>query len=289
MRHIRSLVRRYPLVSAALACGALSVLMFVLGWLSRQHGPQQGPRALAAPALASLLYPAPRITGHASAPALATTMPRPSPSAAGPAASAGAGSAVAGHAATANQAGPLAPVPANPETGRADPFEPVVDSVASLATGSDRSPAAPAAAAEIQAAIKRSEPGLGRINPFDPLISASVQFSPRAGAGMAIPLPPIPPLDPNGPMPATGAAGQIPPIPTVRDLAPPSGLRLLGFAAGRTAFALIEEGGKSFLAAPGDLIRPGLRVVAVDAGRQAVRLEWQGTPLVLSAGISTGP
>ena len=291
MTRLFGLMRRYPAASAALACGVLSVLMFFLGWLSRHHGPEQGPRALAAPALASLLYSTASTAGHTTAPALAPTVPRPSASAAGPAAIAGTGPAVAGYAVTANHAGQLATGAAkDPETARADPFEPLVAPAASPAPGSDKSPADPAAAAaEIQAAVKRGEPGVGRTNPFDPLITASVAFSPRARAGMAVPLPPIPPLDPNGPMPGSGAPGQIPPISTARDLAPPSGLRLLGFAAGRTALALIEDGGRSFLVTTGDLIRPGLRVVAVDAGRQTVRLEWQGAPLVLSAGISTGP
>jgi hypothetical protein len=90
-------------------------------------------------------------------------------------------------------------------------------------------------------------------------------------------------------MPGSGAAGQTPPLPTVRDLAAPAGLRLVGFVMGRTSLALIEDGKRSYLVAPGDLVIPGLRVVAVDATRQRVRLQWYGTPLELSGAVPVPP
>jgi hypothetical protein len=58
---------------------------------------------------------------------------------------------------------------------------------------------------------------------------------------------------------------------------------------GPKVLAVIEEGGHSYLVAAGEEIRPGLRVVAIDASRQRVRLEWNGVPMDLAAPIPTKP
>jgi hypothetical protein len=66
-------------------------------------------------------------------------------------------------------------------------------------------------------------------------------------------------------------------------------LRLVGFVEGPTLLAVLEDGRRSYIVAPGDIIEPGLRVTRVDAERQRVRLEWHGTPLELSVALQTGP
>jgi hypothetical protein len=245
--------RRHPLASPAVICAAVGALVVYPTWLA-----QQRPRQAAPPQ-----------AGRAVT--IATT------------------SRAAGHATTSEHAaaGDTATAPV-----RDDPFDPVTPVGMSAADAPQAVTLGPAeaVAAEIQTAVKAAEPGLGRENPFDPLaatgathasgtarVSGSTVPRPASRRPM-LPLPPVPPLDPSNLAPE-GAGGT----------AATNGLRLVGFVTGRTVLAVIEDAGRSYLAAPGDLIRPGLRVAAVDAERQMVRLEWHGTPLVLSVAIPTSP
>jgi hypothetical protein len=293
-------LRRHPTVTAAIVCAVLSAFMFYLGWLSRQ--PHAHPLPALAPA--SLAYPSSRRAANAAVAARMQTTPSQSPPAARPSAPPGAGSAAAGALATDYGTDGQGTGPAK-DVGGDNPFEPVTPG-GSRSTGTDASTRAPAAEGQIQAAIKSAGQGVGRENPFNPVVvvasasdgptsratpmaTASGSSTPRGASRAAASLPPIPPLDPSAPLPGDTAAGRGPALPTPRGPAAPSGLRLVGFVTGPAVLALIEDGGRSILAKPGDVIRPGLRVVAVDAERQTVRLEWQGAPLMLWVGIPTPP
>jgi hypothetical protein len=262
------LPRRHPLASPAVICAAVGALVVCPAWVAQQ----QRPRPAASPAPAGRTVP---IAAAALPPGQATA-PEPTGAA---------------------DAGP----PVDGGAGRDNPFDPVALPAASDADAAQADtprPAEAAAAAEIQAAVNTAAPGLGRENPFDPLAATAQNRSGASNPGNApgtarasgnavprpafrrpmLPLPPVPPLDP-GTLPPEGGGG--PPATT--------GLRLVGFVTGRTVLAVIEDGGHSYLAAPGDLIRPGLRVAAVDAARQIVRLEWHGRPMVLSAAFPVQP
>jgi hypothetical protein len=171
---------------------------------------------------------------------------------------------------------------------RDNPIVPVTAATASApAMPRAPSPSGPASA-QSGAAIKTAA-DIGRANPFEPLDAPAAPARPSAAAPgaphAAIPaLPPIPPLDPNSPVLDAAARVRAVPPPAISAAPAAAALRLVGFVKGQTALALIEEGGRSYLVAPRDLISPGLRVTAIDADRQVVRLDVHGAPVVLSIG-----
>lgn len=120
--------------------------------------------------------------------------------------------------------------------------------------------------------------GEGRANPFQPLATPGGP-SPAPGGGVT--LPPVPPL------PATGPAGPgqatVPPTPS----APPAPeYRLVGLLWGDRAFVILEDSQGSYIVGPGDTVRPGVRVVAIDVRREAVRLDRDGTPIDLTLSVA---
>jgi hypothetical protein len=298
MARLRGFPGRHPIASAAIVCAAVSVLLLYQAWLSQQRGPHELPPL----APGSLVRPGSSAAAGAARPAPAQHPPasptsasaRPPASAGGPPALDDSAGAASNPARQPDQAIGRPPAASSDTAfGRENPFEPVTQAPGASAAATDTSTQADTAAAEIEAAIKQSEQGVGRANPFDPLIAASASGAPsstahtlrirgvagpssprRSGARTALPLPPVPPLDPTGPMPAPAVT---------------AGLRLVGFVTGPTVLAVIEDGRRSYLAAPGEMIRPGLRVAAVDTARQRVLLEWQGKPIELSVAIPTAP
>lgn len=80
-------------------------------------------------------------------------------------------------------------------------------------------------------------------------------------------LPPVPPLLPGG-LPVPGAPGG------------PAGaaFRVAGVLGGSEALAILEDGARSYIVAPGDVPVPGVRVVAIDVGRGVVALVRNGVP-----------
>ena len=113
--------------------------------------------------------------------------------------------------------------------------------------------------------------GEGRANPFQPL----------ATPGGAVTLPPVPPL------PATGPAGPGQATGPLTPSAPPAPeYRLVGLLWGDRAFVILEDGQGSYIVGPGDTVRPGVRVVAIDVRREAVRLDRDGTPIDLTLSVA---
>lgn len=115
---------------------------------------------------------------------------------------------------------------------------------------------APASSAPGQSGTRVAGSESGR----DPFIS------PIGTGGGVQALPPVPPLLPGG-LPVPGAPGG--PSPTV--LAGVA-FRVAGVLGGSEALAILEDGTKSYIVAPGDVLAPGVRVVAIDVGRGVVAL-----------------
>jgi len=111
--------------------------------------------------------------------------------------------------------------------------------------------------------------GEGRANPFEPL-TGPPGSSPAPGGA---PLPPVPSLPPAG----SGGPG-VAPAPVV-PAAPV--YRVVGFLWGDTAIAILEDGQDSYIVGPGDTVKPGVRVVAIDVRRELVRLDRDGTAVEL--------
>lgn len=129
-------------------------------------------------------------------------------------------------------------------------------------------PAVSAVTPTKSAVTPTSPPGAGRPNPFQPLISPQ---APSAPAGGGAPLPPVPPLAPG--LPAAPASAT-PPVPA----APPAPeFTLVGFLWGDRALAVLQDSQGSYIVAPGDIVRPGVRVVAIDVRREVVELDQHGT------------
>ena len=114
--------------------------------------------------------------------------------------------------------------------------------------------------------------GEGRANPFEPLV-APPGSNPAPGA---VTIPPVPPLAPTGAAgPGTGTAPPVSPPPAYA-------YRVVGFLWGDAALAILEDGQGSYIVGPGDTVKPGVRVVAIDVRREIVRLDRDGTAVELT-------
>lgn len=224
-------------------------------------------------------------------PAAATSAVRPGPSSppAGTATAAAPGGGAPGSAAL-RAAGHLTGVAAptlpgtQPSTGAAP--DGATSAGASAAAG--RAPTgqvtAPATAAGAQAASGPPPAGTGRPDPFVPLVSSG---GPAAVTNNP-PLPPVPPLSPT----ALGPAGS--PVPGAGAPAglglpePRAQFHLTGIVFGPEAVAILNDGAVSYVAAPGDALARGVRVVAIDGANDSVTLAWnnQSWQLRLEGGTS---
>ncbi len=133
------------------------------------------------------------------------------------------------------------------------------------------SPSAPAQTGPGQGGTPVVPGGEGRANPFQPL-AGSPGSNPAPGGGVT--LPPVPPLPATGP--AGPGQGTVPPVP------PAPEYRLVGFLWGDAAFVILEDGQGSYIVGPGDTVKPGVRVVAIDVRREVVRLDRDGTAVELT-------
>ena len=131
------------------------------------------------------------------------------------------------------------------------------------------SPSAPAQTGPGQGGTAPVPGGEGRANPFQPLTSPPGS-NPAPGGGVT--LPPVPPLAPAAPGAAT-----VPPTPEYR---------LVGLLWGDRAFVILEDSLGSYIVGPGDTVKPGVRVVAIDVRREAVRLVRDGTPIDLTLSVA---
>jgi len=122
-------------------------------------------------------------------------------------------------------------------------------------------------------------PAEGRPDPFVSLVQPPGGGS--AGSPVrGVPLPPVPPLAPGAlgpggvPMPPGGPAG-------------PS-YRVAGIIRDTVALAIVEDGVRSHIVEPGDILGPGVRVVAIDARRGVVELMQDGVPVELRLAAAGG-
>ena len=111
---------------------------------------------------------------------------------------------------------------------------------------------------------------MGRANPFLPLGSPQGSSAAPSGGPILAPVPPLPPAGPAGP--AQGVASGAPPAPAYR---------VVGFVWGDSALAILEDGQDSYIVAPGDTVKPGVRVVAIDDRRELMQLDRDGMPVQL--------
>ncbi len=86
-----------------------------------------------------------------------------------------------------------------------------------------------------------------------------------SGTGGGQPLPPVPPLAPGASTAGPGGPGY----------------RVAGIIRDAVALAIVEDGTRSYIVEPGDVLRPGVRVTAIDARRGVVRLMADGLPVEL--------
>lgn len=166
---------------------------------------------------------------------------------------------------TAAVGSPTAVTPTSP-AGAARPVTPTP-----TVRGGAASPSAPGQTGPGQGGAPPVPSGEGRANPFQPL----------ATPGGGVTLPPVPPL------PATGPAGPGQATGPLTPSAPPAPeYRLVGLLWGDRAFVILEDSQGSYIVGPGDTVRPGVRVVAIDVRREAVRLDRDGTPIDLTLSVA---
>lgn len=147
-------------------------------------------------------------------------------------------------------AGPAATATPAPGTPRSRPTGPAGGSTA----GTSPSQGKPASGAAAKGGGAAGVPTTGVRDPFRPLV----------GSGAAV-LPPVPPLPPGG----LGAGG-------------PSGVfRVTGIIRDTVALAIVEEGPRSYVVEVGEVLRPGVRLAAIDARRGVVQLIQDGLPVEL--------
>ncbi len=104
----------------------------------------------------------------------------------------------------------------------------------------------------------------GRANPFEPLTGPSNPGTTPAGGST---IPPVPPLAPSV------APGAAPPVPLYR---------VAGFLWSDRTIAILEDGRGSYIVGPGDTVRPGVQVLAIDVRRELVRLDQEGIAVELA-------
>ncbi len=90
-----------------------------------------------------------------------------------------------------------------------------------------------------------------------------------SGTGGGPPLPPVPPLAPGS---AAGPGAGGPEAPAYR---------VAGIIRDSVALAIVEDGTRSYIVGPGDELRPGVRVTAIDSRQGIVRLIADGLPVEL--------
>lgn len=242
MARIRTLIKRYPIAAAAVLLGAVALAgMYLYQTMLAQPVAQTPP---------------PRRP--------AATRPN-APSASGPATPGPArGTGAAQQPAQGTTARPATPqggaagtlpsgLPAPAGMNPASPPSPKTGPSAGTGTAgpAGMTAEAPARPPTAPPPPPRQTPATGgRVDPF-----ASPLGIP---GGVGLPLPPVPPLAPGG-MPDTGSGG--------------FAYRVAGIL-GR--IAILEDGTRSFIVQPGDMLAPGLQVVAVDSGRGVVALLQNG-------------
>jgi len=204
-----------------------------------------------------------RVTHIASGPGAARPV-TPPPAATSPAVP---NPAPATTAVTPPPAAPPAPVPATPapQAPASGGVPVVVPGGPPAGTQSGQAPGlGTAPSQQVQTAL-----AAGRPDPFVPLVGNAA----RPAAGGGLPLPPVPPLLPGGTPPGGGGVNTAPAPPAV------PALRVTGILRNASALAIIEDAQGAHIVGAGDLVGPGVRVVAIDAGRGVVELNAQGTNL----------
>jgi hypothetical protein len=226
--------------------------------------------ALAVVALAGWeVYAAIRLGGPVPAPSAV----RPaSPATAGTGSGGASGAGPAGSAAL-RAAGHLAGVPA-PTLPGASPSTGAAPDGSAPAASAPTTPASAGAAAAGQTvaggsaaapAATQPPPGTGRPDPFSPLAASGG----GAPAPAAPSLPPVPPLAPGALGPSAFAAPGAA-TPGVTD--PRGQFRLDGIVFGPSAVAILRDGAGSYIVEPGDMVTPGVRILAIDAKNSTVTL-----------------
>jgi hypothetical protein len=156
------------------------------------------------------------------------------------------------------------PIPVSPA---APPAAPSGSSAVSPTAPAGTAPGGGTAASTVTPTAAQPETmGEGRANPFEPLASPGGTTVPAGGAPPG--LPPVPPLAPTEP-PAPAAP-------------PPPDYRVVGFLWAQTAYAILEDGEHSYIVGPGDVVTPGVRVVAIDVPHEVLHLTRDGTPVDLT-------
>ena len=260
MKRLRELILGHRVVAATVAAAALALA----GWELYAVVGQSGPA------------PASSVTRHPDA--VAPAAPDQSGTTAGAAAGPSGSAAL-------RAAGHLAGVPA--------PTLPGAPSGASAAAGTASAGGAPAggqtsatqpattSGAGQPASGSSAAPATGRPDPFSPLATTG------AGGPVNPPLPPVPPLAPGALPPGAGASAFLPP-----GTPGPATFHLMGIISGPSALAILADGGGSYIVQPGDTVRPGVRITAIDTANRTVTLastgqSWQ-VPLQVPLGGGTG-
>lgn len=162
---------------------------------------------------------------------------------------------------------PVATPPAAPSTSSSvTPAAPAGQAPLPGTTSPPGGPTAPPTSSGLGTAVRSS--GKGRANPFKPLAGTLSPGSAPPGTKAISPVPPLPPAG----TPSSAAPPAVP-VPVYK---------IVGLLWSDQAVAILEDGGGSYVVAPGDIVEPDIRILTIDVQREVVRLDRGGMPVELS-------